>query len=552
MKAQQAFRDANNGIPPSVPNDIFRPTQAGAPKDEMSIFSGKTNTVTTKVHSSAASAKAGPSTSTIALSSRGSSSGKESRASSGSPRQMFTDNPQFANVHPSLVSELHDFHGHIKAQIQNAMRNGEELFAGAPMVVDSAPALRHRHSQKHIAYHAEQAIVLERQEHERADAERREIEELERQEAARKQQLQQQLEIQRQYTQQHELQRQQDAHQQQQLDMQRQQEKMQQQRQEQYRQQVEAQQQQMQHQHQQQHMPQYRQHSYDSDEPVYAPVGALHHASQPSPSVRPERQNSHPYPAPAASQGYPAPLPHQQYHHAIEVPTSAAPHSNAHHPHHTIQPPHPQTTAQPPQHAMYPVPSGYSHRPAPDIVHAGPPPPDAHHAPGYTPGVPYAQQAQESYKYWPAASGSFAMPDQQPAAAAYAHGGHLAHQHYTPEGALRGIAADDRSLQETWQSYMEKVRVYLAILVWALLLTITFLRTGRLAASVLRRLICVRSRALHQYLYIYYIIYTLQASTSAVSLFLDSAFICASHLDHYNCSLLDSTVYSRRHHKPRP
>jgi hypothetical protein len=31
------------------------------------------------------------------------------------------------------------------------------------------------------------------------------------------------------------------------------------------------------------------------------------------------------------------------------------------------------------------------------------------------------------------------------------------HQHYTPEGALQGIAADDRSLQETWQSYMNKV-----------------------------------------------------------------------------------------------
>ena len=26
--------------------------------------------------------------------------------------------------------------------------------------------------------------------------------------------------------------------------------------------------------------------------------------------------------------------------------------------------------------------------------------------------------------------------------------------HYTPGGALKGIVADDRSLQETWQSYM--------------------------------------------------------------------------------------------------
>jgi hypothetical protein len=30
--------------------------------------------------------------------------------------------------------------------------------------------------------------------------------------------------------------------------------------------------------------------------------------------------------------------------------------------------------------------------------------------------------------------------------------------HYTPEGALRGIAADDPRLQETWQTYMSNVR----------------------------------------------------------------------------------------------
>jgi len=29
--------------------------------------------------------------------------------------------------------------------------------------------------------------------------------------------------------------------------------------------------------------------------------------------------------------------------------------------------------------------------------------------------------------------------------------------HYTPDGALRGIAADDPRLQEHWQSYMSKV-----------------------------------------------------------------------------------------------
>ncbi len=70
----------------------------------------------------------------------------------------------------------------------------------------------------------------------------------------------------------------------------------------------------------------------------------------------------------------------------------------------------------------------------------------------------------ETYKYWPAASTSFAMPVEQAPAVLPSFTSQPAlqprpqyHQHYTPDGALRGIAADDRSLQETWQSYMNKV-----------------------------------------------------------------------------------------------
>ncbi|KAK0205424.1 fungal-specific transcription factor domain-containing protein [Desarmillaria ectypa] len=37
------------------------------------------------------------------------------------------------------------------------------------------------------------------------------------------------------------------------------------------------------------------------------------------------------------------------------------------------------------------------------------------------------------------------------------YGMHQYQQHYTPEGAMRGIAADDQSLQQTWQSYMYNV-----------------------------------------------------------------------------------------------
>jgi len=44
------------------------------------------------------------------------------------------------------------------------------------------------------------------------------------------------------------------------------------------------------------------------------------------------------------------------------------------------------------------------------------------------------------------------VEDPQPGSLDYA-----TQQYYTPEDAMRGIAADDNSLQETWQSYMNQV-----------------------------------------------------------------------------------------------
>ncbi|KAF9485642.1 hypothetical protein BDN70DRAFT_870940 [Pholiota conissans] len=506
MKAHQALREANSGNPPSIPNDIFKPSKPGNKKDEMSIFSGKTHTVTTKTTTSPPSNR----DTTIALSSSGSSS----RASSDSPSQIFVDNPQFANVHPSLVSELSTFHGHIKAQIQNAHRNGE-LYADTPMMVDPGPSNRalaisstqqvsHQQLHQQAMYQQQQqkqqkeAERLERLQREREEAERREIGELERQEVARKQQLQQQLEIQRQYTQQQqemqrqqqeqqELQRQQQqqqqdmlqqqAQQQRQLELQRQQEK-QQQRQEQYRQRTEAQQQQM----HQQHPTQYRQPVYEVEashaHPAYntrAPVDASGHP-MPAHHVQPLSQmhNSHHQPPPpVASQSYQAPpLPahgHAQYHHPTQVahpPSIPHPNQQVDHGHavqsHYVPPPSAQQPppAVPQQHSMYQAPQEY--HPNTTTTHTGPPSTTYREAHPSTYSQPEERTyPQETYTYWPAATGSFNIPDQQYATSTYATAHPPAHNHplqqYTPENALRGIAADDRSLQETWQSYMEKV-----------------------------------------------------------------------------------------------
>ncbi|KAF7342041.1 Fungal-trans domain-containing protein [Mycena venus] len=47
-KAVQVFEEARNGAPSIIPNNIFEPSRLDAQNDELSIFSGKTHTLTTK------------------------------------------------------------------------------------------------------------------------------------------------------------------------------------------------------------------------------------------------------------------------------------------------------------------------------------------------------------------------------------------------------------------------------------------------------------------------------------------------------------------------
>ncbi|KAJ2927653.1 hypothetical protein H1R20_g9438, partial [Candolleomyces eurysporus] len=217
-KAQQVYRDVHSGLPPKIANDIFR-SSAEDEKDELLIFSGKTTTVTTK---------------TAGGNPRSTSSSPQnmpaSRAASGSPGQVFTDNPSFANVHPSLVNELNMFDGHIRAQIQNAHRAGGDVF-GAPMAVD--PQIRQPQQQQQqqpprqavMKTGDEPALLQEQQQAQQQFLQQ--IEYQQREEMARQQMLhqRQQEEAQRAAAHQEELRRQQ-------------QQKAEQQRQEQYNQQM--------------------------------------------------------------------------------------------------------------------------------------------------------------------------------------------------------------------------------------------------------------------------------------------------------------------------
>ncbi|KAJ7057156.1 fungal-specific transcription factor domain-containing protein [Mycena amicta] len=128
-RAVAVFEDACNGVPATIPNNIFEPSKPDAPNDELSIFSGKTHTLTTtkKKSPQAQNAPSPPS----------------SRTMSDSPTQMLTDNPSFAGVHPSLVKELNVFDGTLNAQIQNGYNsNGiypQPVFSGQDQYQSSYP-----------------------------------------------------------------------------------------------------------------------------------------------------------------------------------------------------------------------------------------------------------------------------------------------------------------------------------------------------------------------------------------------------------------------------
>ncbi|KAL0946244.1 hypothetical protein HGRIS_012501 [Hohenbuehelia grisea] len=110
---QRLYTKAQNvsshmGGPQPNPNDIFAPSTSRDVKTEMGIFSGKTHTVA-KVSSGR----------------QGNPSPAPSRSASDSPKNV-TANPAFADVHPNLVEQLNYFESDIHVRIQNAYAAAEQ------------------------------------------------------------------------------------------------------------------------------------------------------------------------------------------------------------------------------------------------------------------------------------------------------------------------------------------------------------------------------------------------------------------------------------------
>lgn len=506
MKAQQAFRDANSGMPPNVPNDIFKPSQIDDQKDELSIFSGKTHTVSTV-------------STPITLTAGRSSQPTTSRGDS--PQQILTENPSFVNVHPSLISELSSFQPFIREQVQNAYRIGGDVFGGAPIIIDPIRRIpagqmnplaqsqlslsvvaqkrsqqqqfqqqqqhqREQEQQQQLAAFHQQELERERFEQERRDLERREIEiqELERQQYEQQEIQRQEMEKQRQQMLEYqqlqveqeemrrlqeirlqELRRQQEAEQEAirrheaQEERRRQQEQAQQmQRQDQYRQ-LEIQQR---HFEQQRHMVQYQQQheASVSKQPTYmSGTSDLHDVASNS-MYSLHNRVLHSQSTSSLRQAY-----QQQYRHQMPVSQSTG-QITSQQTGMSGQPITPQHTGSQPQRALYTVRVAQSSDSMDTTIGYIQTTTSYGQSHTSSSAMPAPHSLPDAYKYWPAASTSFAIPHEPPGAASI---GEFAmqtplqpqpryqHQQYTPEGALKGIAADDRSLQETWQSYMSKV-----------------------------------------------------------------------------------------------
>ncbi|KAJ7846436.1 hypothetical protein B0H14DRAFT_3086306 [Mycena olivaceomarginata] len=410
-KAVQVFEEAaRNGAPSIIPNNIFQPSRPDAPNDELSIFSGKTHTLTTKAKPARAASV--PSV----------SSPSSTRSLSDSPRQILTDHPSFAGVHPSLVNELNVFDGTINAQIQNGYYpNG--VYA-EPMIVQAQHDEQYRmHGQAQAQY--EQQLRDE---------------EFLRQ---RNQELQ-----------------------------------------------FRAQQQQ-----QQQQQSEY---AYQAQPPAFDPYSPPHGIAVPAP-ISPETPHSqHPLVHSSSHrsmrQAYPQQAPaqlshahaHSQaniHHAAPEMAHRALSHSQSHR---SLRQAYDGRQDERPHHEpQYGVP-GYKRRPS--QVQSPHENGGSSSSQGTTPDAAMYMDdspAQSPYQtlnphYWPAPGGYGAPTEPAPPQVQAPHGGTGCSwtstiskcgklnlqlgapqsEHYTPDGALRGIAAEDPRLQEHWQAYMAKVILF--------------------------------------------------------------------------------------------
>ena len=381
------------------------------------------------------------------------------------------DNPSFAGVHPSLVSQLHEFDGHIAARIRDAYRGTDDgnVFSRCGTFAAERRGVQPQHDERERA--AREMEVVRREAMARPTQEQQMHEQRQMQLQLHEQQIQMQQ-------QQEQYQRQQFQEQQRMQDL----EQVEQQRQLRKQQQQSAEARTLTHRQSQQFHEPHQQQPEEARTLTHRQSRQFHEPHQQQPGEARtlthrqsqqfrephQQQYSHPPAQPQYQQQFDqghaayAVADRQASTHATppasQFPGRSLTHSQslsslhaAYAQDQVMQPPHRQS--QPSLYTMHPD-HRQSHESIPSDTSA------MSHFPPAAYGVhimPQQQQPQQTAvdpayhyqetKYWPTTDQS---------SAAQSHVGHR----YTPEGALRGIAADDYSLQETWQSYMYKVRCF--------------------------------------------------------------------------------------------
>ncbi|KXN89689.1 hypothetical protein AN958_05229 [Leucoagaricus sp. SymC.cos] len=189
-KARKSFEDSERGLPPTIHNDVLKPSKTDEEKNEMEIFGGKTHTVATKSPAATTNGlkRVASSGSLVSSSSRGSSGSPKIKpmtttqtylqvpgqapglppntqgippdsnayggAQSQQPQaavpmvhqqqqQLMSQYPSFEGVHPSLVHELNGFGGRIEAQVKQAYEDGIDGNGGRQACAGGGPYESH-------------------------------------------------------------------------------------------------------------------------------------------------------------------------------------------------------------------------------------------------------------------------------------------------------------------------------------------------------------------------------------------------------------------------
>ncbi|KAH6891768.1 hypothetical protein BKA70DRAFT_1326074 [Coprinopsis sp. MPI-PUGE-AT-0042] len=413
VKFLQVFRDTNAGVPPRIPNDIFRPSnlKEEEEKDDLLIFGGKTHTVTTK-----AGARQPEPTETHPAHTNISNS----REPSGSPAQMFTDNPSSPTSTPVWLMNS------TRSMSKSALRFGTLTGIRATFLVmvmawqwilRSKPLHpeQEQHQQQFLQQMAQQLELERQQQQQNAIRQQVQMAEQQRQEEARKQQH-----YEEQQRQQREQYRQQQAEQQQRL---------------------------MQDRRRLQQPPISPQSSQNSDYAPYPSPGGSYVSQPSSASAHPSQRVSS--------------RPIGSIHQTMEMPpqTSMQPQyvtSSRHHQQGSISAPSTSSLQQPHYQSQSPGAQMYPE-------YSGPSPTSAStQSPQYaTPAGPSTGYDHHHHASMLPLTARAAGPGQQRYSSMHQpqHPQQQQQQQgfYSPDVSLRGIAAEDPRLQETWQSYMSNV-----------------------------------------------------------------------------------------------